>query len=175
MPAGIDLTLELKSRGDTRRLGQLLARCVEPGDLLLLEGDLGAGKTFLVRALARGLGVASNVPVTSPTFELIHELPARIPLLHADLYRLETSGAVDELGLEERIGRDAVVVIEWGLRFFPALGGEGTVIALALGSAESARACTITGHGARGIALLDRVRSAFARQSAPHKKSLSHD
>src|SRR5688500_4212825 len=108
------LAIELKSRGDTRRLGQALAQCLTPGDLVILEGDLGAGKTFLVRSLSRALGVPSDVPVTSPTFELVHELPARVPLVHVDLYRLESEAAVEALGLDEHIGRRSVVLVEWG-------------------------------------------------------------
>lgn len=142
--------------------------CLTPGDLVILEGDLGAGKTFLVRSLARALGVPSDVPVTSPTFELVHELPARIPLVHVDLYRLESEAAVEALGLDEHIGRGSVVLIEWGKRFFSALGGEGIVLALSLGAAgdksrdkSSARSCEITGHGPRGVALVERIARAF--------------
>jgi tRNA threonylcarbamoyladenosine biosynthesis protein TsaE len=157
---------ELTSRGDTRRLGRAIAHCVAEGDLLIFEGDLGAGKTFLVRSIARGLGVPSDVPITSPTFELVHELPARVPLVHVDLYRLESSSAVQELGLDEHIGRKSVVIVEWGERYFPTLGGEGIVLALSLDpSAEnsSVRHCQITGHGPRGLALVDRLEQRIAR------------
>lgn len=160
----MQLDLALSSRGDTRRLGRVIAQCVTPGDLLIFEGDLGAGKTFLVRAIARSLGVPSDVPVTSPTFELVHELPARVPLVHVDLYRLESAPAVEELGLEEHIGRQAVVIVEWGERFFPALGGEGIVLALSLDPSadkSSARRCRISGYGARGVALAERVANLF--------------
>jgi tRNA threonylcarbamoyladenosine biosynthesis protein TsaE len=161
--------LSLASRGATRRLGLAIAQVATAGDLIVLEGDLGAGKTFLVRALARGLGVSTEVAVTSPTFELLHELPARVPLVHADLYRLETPDAVLELGLSERIGRDAIVVVEWGERFLDALGGDALIVSLALagdaahGSA-SARACALCATGARGAALLSRVQSIGLRR-----------
>src|SRR5262245_39896798 len=108
--------LSLHSRGDTRRLGRRLAAQLRAGDLILLEGELGAGKTFFARAIARGLGVPPEVRVTSPTFDLVHELPARIALVHVDLYRLEAEGQLRDLGLTDRIGRDAVVVVEWGAR-----------------------------------------------------------
>jgi len=157
----------LNSRGDTRRLGRALAESVTPGDLVILEGDLGAGKTFLVRSLARALGVPSEVRITSPTFELVHELPARIPLVHVDLYRLESEAAVEALGLGEHIGGRSVVVVEWGKRFFPALGGEGIVVALSLGPSSensSVRRCEITGYGPRGTALTDRISRLFPKR-----------
>jgi tRNA threonylcarbamoyladenosine biosynthesis protein TsaE len=145
--------------------------------LIVLEGDLGAGKTFLDRALARALGVPADVPVTSPTFELVHVLPARIPLVHAVLYRLDVASAAEELGPQERIGLDAVVVVEWGARFLHALGGDGVVITLALVepppgvAASSARACTMRGCGAGGHALVERIRNALERQSAQQKRT----
>ena len=109
--------LQHYAEGDTRRLGQALAAALRAGDLLVLEGSLGAGKTFLVQAIARALGVPASQPVTSPTFEIVHEFSGRVPVVHADLYRLEPSQPIDELGLLARIGNDAVVLVEWGERF----------------------------------------------------------
>jgi tRNA threonylcarbamoyladenosine biosynthesis protein TsaE len=159
MPAAFSLA----SRGDTRRLGQAIALCVTAGDLIVLEGDLGAGKTFLVRSLSRALGVPSDVRVTSPTFELVHELPARLPLVHVDLYRLESADAVEALGLDEHIGGRSVVIVEWGKRFFETLGGEGIVLTLSLDPSgkSSARRCEIAGYGARGLALAERIARMF--------------
>lgn len=159
-----DLELVLHSRGDTRRLGYTLADCLEPGDLLLLEGALGAGKTFLVRALARGLGVPKAQPVTSPTFDLVHELEGRVPLLHADLYRLEAGADLDDLGLVEAVGGEAIVVVEWALRFADALGGQGLLITLSRESVAGPRRCSVRGLGARGQVALERLRVALERR-----------
>jgi tRNA threonylcarbamoyladenosine biosynthesis protein TsaE len=153
--ADAPLELTLHSRGDTRRLGRALARCLSAGDLLLLEGELGAGKTFLARASARGLAVPTGVRVTSPTFDLVHELPARIPLIHVDLYRIDAAADLLDLGLLDRIGRDAIVVIEWGARFASTLGGSGLQITLDRGSR---RRCRLSPHGPDGPALLSRLR-----------------
>jgi tRNA threonylcarbamoyladenosine biosynthesis protein TsaE len=138
----------------------LLASLLQPGDLLVLEGDLGAGKTFLVRALARGLGVPESTPITSPTFALVHEHQARVPLVHADLYRLGDPDELIELGLCERIGADAIVVIEWGDRFSDALGGQGLWCFLSLG--PSGRVARFEGRGPRGEALVVALRGHVA-------------
>jgi tRNA threonylcarbamoyladenosine biosynthesis protein TsaE len=147
------LTLPLHSRGDTRRLGRVIAECLRAGDLVLLEGELGAGKTFLVRSIARGLGVPAEVRVTSPTFDLVHELPARVPLVHVDLYRLDEPGSLRELGLSERIGGDAITLVEWGERFARVLGGGGLRVMIEL-EGERERRCSIAARGARGAELL---------------------
>jgi tRNA threonylcarbamoyladenosine biosynthesis protein TsaE len=149
------IELALPNRRATRRLAALIGAALTPGDLLVLEGDLGAGKTFLVRGICRALGVPSNVRVTSPTFALVHEHQARVPLLHADLYRLGDPDELIELGLSERIGRDAVVLVEWGDRFATELGGEGLWIWLAL-SAQG-RSARLEARGTKGIVLLQKI------------------
>src|SRR4051794_16265578 len=156
-----ELTVPLHSRGDTRRLGRLLAECLQTGDLVVLEGDLGAGKTFLARSIARGLGVPAAVRVTSPTFDLVHELPARFPVLHVDLYRLDDRESLGELGLSERIGVDAVVLVEWGARFSHALGDDGLWLAIEV-DPRGARNCRIAARGERGELLLRRLRETLA-------------
>jgi len=95
----------------TQRVGARLGELLEAGDVVLLEGELGAGKTVFAQGVARGLGIED--PVTSPTFTLIHEYEGRLPLYHADLYRL--AGAADALGigLEEYLWGDGVTLIEW--------------------------------------------------------------
>ncbi|BCV22717.1 tRNA (adenosine(37)-N6)-threonylcarbamoyltransferase complex ATPase subunit type 1 TsaE [Moorella sp. Hama-1] len=104
----------LKDAGATRKLGEELAAILEPGAILILSGELGAGKTTLTQGLARGLGV--TVPVTSPTFTLIQEYQGRYPLYHIDLYRLEDPEAMLDLGLEEYFAGEGITVVEWGER-----------------------------------------------------------
>ena len=100
---------------ETRRLGRSIGEVLAPGDLVLLTGDLGAGKTLLVKAVAEALGIQGR-RVTSPTFALVHEYEGgRMRLLHADLYRLGQGAEIAELGLEEALeAGDAAAVVEWG-------------------------------------------------------------
>jgi tRNA threonylcarbamoyladenosine biosynthesis protein TsaE len=99
----------------TETAGEQLAAALAPGAVVLLYGDLGAGKTAFVRGLARGLG-ADPGDVSSPTFTIIQEYAGRLTLYHVDLYRLEEK-EVDDLGLEELVLGDGVVAIEWAERW----------------------------------------------------------
>ena len=103
------------SEDDTASAGEALGRTLRPGEVILLHGALGAGKTAFARGLARGLD-ADPDEVSSPTFTLIQQYAGRMPLYHVDLYRLE-SREVDDLGLDELIAGDGVVAIEWAERW----------------------------------------------------------
>jgi tRNA threonylcarbamoyladenosine biosynthesis protein TsaE len=104
------------SEEETERAGEALARRLRPGSVVLLYGELGAGKTALVRGLARGLGAQTD-DVSSPTFTLIQEYAGTsVTLYHVDLYRLSPR-EVDELGLEELVSGQGIVAIEWAERW----------------------------------------------------------
>ena len=101
-----------KSAAETRALGEKLAARLRPGDVLLMEGDLGAGKSELTRGIAKGLGVAETV--TSPSFTILNVYESgRYPLYHFDWYRLESSEELYELGMDEFLGGDGIAVVEW--------------------------------------------------------------
>jgi len=99
------------SPSTTAKLGESLGRVCRAGDVILLIGSLGAGKTCFVKGLARGMGIRSTV--RSPSFVLLARYPGRVPLAHLDLYRIEGRAAIDDLGLEEQLD-DSVIVVEWG-------------------------------------------------------------
>jgi tRNA threonylcarbamoyladenosine biosynthesis protein TsaE len=114
MIRGRPLLIDSASEQDTIEAGHELATRLSAGDIVLLYGDLGAGKTAFVRGLARGLGAAA-ADVSSPTFTLIQEYRGgRVPLFHADLFRL-TPGEATDIGLDE-VGEDGVLAIEWADR-----------------------------------------------------------
>lgn len=99
----------------TQRLAALLGRLVVPGAVIVLEGQLGAGKTTFVKGLAQSLGV-DEAEVTSPTFALMHEYEGQVPVYHFDVYRLDDPAEFAELGADEYLAGRGVAVIEWGGR-----------------------------------------------------------
>ncbi|HEY8087870.1 MAG TPA: tRNA (adenosine(37)-N6)-threonylcarbamoyltransferase complex ATPase subunit type 1 TsaE [Polyangiaceae bacterium] len=151
-----DLTRALPTRRETRRLGAAIAGLLQPGDLVVLQGNLGTGKTFLARAVARALGVRGVV--ASPTFAIVQEYETpRGLLVHADLYRLRGERLGEEvarLGLRELRREGAILLVEWGHDAVDALGGEPAVIAslsLAQPGAAPAREARISGARAGDI------------------------
>ena len=108
-------TVVTSSEQETSRAGERFAGRLQAGDVVLLSGDLGAGKTAFVRGIARGLG-ASPDDVTSPTFTLMQEYPGRLTLVHVDLYRVSPD-EVGALGIEESTDAPSVIAIEWAERW----------------------------------------------------------
>jgi tRNA threonylcarbamoyladenosine biosynthesis protein TsaE len=148
------LVLELVNRRSTVRLAERVAPLLRPGDLVLLSGDLGAGKTFFVRALCRALGVPPSVEITSPTFTLVHELEGRLPIVHADAYRLKDETELLALGLREARAEGAVIFLEWGEPYVDVLGGEALVATFEHAASPSARRVTLAGVGRRGAEIM---------------------
>lgn len=113
------LAITSRSPEETRIIGASLAPVLLPGDVISLNGDLGAGKTVFVQGLAAAMGVTSRV--TSPAFTIVHEYEARWPILHIDVYRLNSYQEVLDLGFEELIDPGAILVVEWGDAVAPLL------------------------------------------------------
>ncbi len=135
------------SEHETEELGRSCARRLKGGELLLLEGDLGLGKTVFARGVAAGLGVAPE-DVTSPSFTLVQEYRGgRVPMFHVDLYRLETTEEIDSIGFEEILSAGGVIVVEWGERLPTRLRRDALVVRF-----------HDVGEGSRRIELLPRPR-----------------
>lgn len=145
--------LRWSSTQATTKAGIGLAEQLAAGDLIGLVGDLGAGKTLLVQAIARGLAIPPDVRITSPTFALINEYHGgRVPLYHADLYRIADGRELDEIGLDELTRRgDGVVCVEWSDRY-PVLGRDFLSVRIEAIS-DTERAVEVTGTGVRARAL----------------------
>jgi tRNA threonylcarbamoyladenosine biosynthesis protein TsaE len=126
-----------KSVDDTRALAAEVAGFVRGGDLIVLAGDLGAGKTAFAQGLALGLGV--NDPVTSPAFVLVRSYAGRLPLTHIDVYRLDHLQEVFDLGIAEIVDGGGVTVVEWGDVVAPALPADLLEVRLEQGEADDER------------------------------------
>ena len=139
---------------ETEAAGEALGALVQAGDVVALSGDLGAGKTLLVRGLARGLGVPER-RVTSPTFTLVNEYRGgRLTLFHVDLYRLERAEELEDLGLDDLYRQEAVVAVEWPERIPGAIPEERLEVTLRLTGPE-AREIAVAGRGERARALAE--------------------
>lgn len=126
------MVYQSNSESDTRVIAARFAAGLEPGAVVLLLGDLGAGKTAFVRGLAEGLGI-DPAEVTSPTFTLVHEYRhGRLPLVHVDLYRLDKAD-LDELGMDSELAGRGVLAIEWTERLSRPLPGSISVAIAATG------------------------------------------
>lgn len=166
------LVLRSASPEATLALGERLGRLLRPGDVVLLSGTLGAGKTALTQGIARGVGVSR--PVSSPTFTILKEYEGRIPLYHFDLYRIEDPDELEALGFADYFYGDGVSVVEWAER---GEGGEGAdggaawpedalrIVITAEGPGPEERVLRLRAAGPRGTALLAALRRADGKEA----------
>lgn len=138
--------IELADLAATQAFGRRLGQRFGPGTVVALVGELGAGKTHLVRAIAEGLGIADSRIVTSPTFVLVQEYPARLPIYHFDAYRLNAESEFADLGIHEYFESDGVCLIEWADRVSGCLPAEHLRITLQA-TGETARRAVMEGRG----------------------------
>ena len=151
-----EVTLRSASANRTQRLGALLSALLQPGDVVLLEGPLGAGKTALTQGIGAGLGVRETI--NSPTFTLLKEYEGRLPLYHFDLYRIEDPEELFALGFEDYFGGEGVCVVEWADRGVAAddatLWPANWLRIVISADGATKRALTCSAAGVRGEALL---------------------
>lgn len=140
----LELRIRTRSEPQTMAIGRELGRLLKEGCFVGVRGELGSGKTRLIKGIAEGLGVPPSEQVASPTFAIIHEyLGGRLPLYHVDLYRIPEDESLDPaLGLEEYVGGPGVCVVEWPERMGPLLPGERMDVEI-----------TIEGPRTRGVSL----------------------
>lgn len=143
------LTLTSASPADTSALAEILADLAGPGDVLVLVGDLGAGKTAFSKAYGKALGVAE--PMTSPTFTLAREYEGRLRLHHLDVYRLEHMAEVLDLDLPELLDSGGVVLIEWGDAILPMLPADYLEVRFTFGDGDDDRVISLAPTGPRWL------------------------
>jgi tRNA threonylcarbamoyladenosine biosynthesis protein TsaE len=156
------LELELQSEADTLALARSLASVLEGGDVVGLEGGLGAGKTTFARGAVHGLGVPEETAVTSPTFALLHQYEGRIPVAHADFYRLGGEAEIEELGVDELVEEGAVLLVEWGRKFAGMAARTVLWVELEIVS-DVARRARLRPQGVRGDAIIDALSKRVSR------------
>lgn len=155
------LHLHAQSPADTQQIAGAIAVLVRPGDLIVLAGEMGAGKTFFTQAFGRTLGITE--PITSPTFNLVHSYSnGRLQLHHADLYRLERTGELIDLGLGD-LQETGVVIVEWGDIVGDALG-DALIVRLSSSANASSldeRMIEIEGRGRQWVSRWSKLRDAL--------------
>lgn len=145
---------------ETVALAEDVATLLRPGDLIILSGGLGAGKTFFAGALLRALGLDEDEPVTSPTFSLVNEYSTRLRVCHADLYRLSSEEDVEALGLDARRAEGWALLVEWGAPFARVLGGDAVELQFTL----SPRCCRIVAGTGRSGDYVRALEAVSARE-----------
>jgi tRNA threonylcarbamoyladenosine biosynthesis protein TsaE len=141
-----ELIVELPDLAATQAFGRRLGQKLGPGAVIALVGVLGAGKTHLARAISEGLGIADSRVVSSPTFVLVQEYSARLPVYHFDAYRLKTEAEFADLGVHEYFESDGVCLIEWADRVPGCLPAEHLRVTLSV-TGETSRRAVVQGRG----------------------------
>ena len=155
---------------DTLALGERLGHALQAGDLVCLYGELGSGKTVLTKGLAHGLGVPNAEGVRSPSFVLLHRYAGRVPVYHADLFRLDMPDDLEDIGLRELLGGEGVVIVEWADKLHALLPEERLDILLQHGDADT-RLITVRPHGTRYTRLTELWRSQVPDRACPGRES----
>jgi tRNA threonylcarbamoyladenosine biosynthesis protein TsaE len=137
--------VETHSRGETQVVAAAMARVLRAGDVVVLSGDLGGGKTTFVAGAVPALG--SDAPVSSPTFALVHEYPAPVPVAHIDVYRLHRVQDLHDIGADEILDGGQIVFVEWGDLVSAALPAERLVVRFDLGTGPDDRLLGFEAHG----------------------------
>jgi tRNA threonylcarbamoyladenosine biosynthesis protein TsaE len=153
------VVIQSKSASETVRLGRNIGSHLLPGDVIALVGELGAGKTQLIKGLAAGVGIRNPTYISSPSFTLINEYPGGVTFYHIDLFRLGKENEAEELGLEDYIQSKGITAIEWADKIPSLLPKELLLIRIAY-TGRNTRSLEILGKGKRYLNLLDEFQSS---------------
>ncbi|MBM4306695.1 MAG: tRNA (adenosine(37)-N6)-threonylcarbamoyltransferase complex ATPase subunit type 1 TsaE [Deltaproteobacteria bacterium] len=148
-----------KSPSETIRIGKAIGSYLQAGDVVALIGELGAGKTQLIKGLAEGTGVKNSAYVSSPSFTLINEYKGKTPFYHIDLYRLGEEKEAEGLGLEEYFQGDGITAVEWADRILSLLPKEFLRIHIHY-TGKNTRSIEIVGKGMRFLNLVNQIQSS---------------
>jgi tRNA threonylcarbamoyladenosine biosynthesis protein TsaE len=164
------VVFQTRSASETIRLGKNIGSRLLPGDVVALVGELGAGKTQLIKGMATGIGVGKPTYISSPSFTLIHEYPGKIPFYHIDLFRLEREKEAEGLGLEDYFQGKGIAAIEWADKIPSFLPKEILLIRIAYTGIHT-RSLEIIGKGKRYLNLIDQMRGfEFGVRSSETKR-----
>jgi len=139
------LSATTRTADETHALGRRVGALLRAGDVVVLDGELGAGKTVFAKGIAIALGISE--PVVSPTFTVVREYDAPTPLVHVDVYRLDHLQELHDLGFDDLVGRDAVTVVEWGDRVSALLPADRLDVHLTLGADDDERSVSLEATG----------------------------
>jgi tRNA threonylcarbamoyladenosine biosynthesis protein TsaE len=171
------MKIRTHSVAETRAVAAALAEALRGGDLVVLAGDLGGGKTAFVQGACAALGVRETV--TSPTFAIVQEYVGRVGVVHVDVYRLDTMQELHDLGFDELIDGDRVTFVEWGNRIRPALPAEYITVEIGLPPGndigEDDRIIVIAAHGPNWGARARKIATALAHHLHPEGSTADPD
>lgn len=152
----VNMIIELKNIEQTESFGQILGRLLKRGDVICLNGDLGAGKTTLSKAIGEGLDVKDYI--TSPTFAIMNQYKGRLPVYHFDVYRLDDWSQLEDIGAEDYFYGDGICLIEWAETIEEYLPKDRLEISITFGESEEGRILNIKAFGDRFEQLMEELR-----------------
>ena len=155
------LVARTHSADETHALARRIGSLLRAGDVVVLEGELGTGKTVFAKGIAVALGITE--PVVSPTFTVVREYDAPLPLVHVDVYRLDHLQELHDLGFDDLVGSDAVTVVEWGDHVSALLPADRLDVRLEPGDADDDRVVAIDSSGGSWVARRDALTAVVER------------